>query len=70
MGGTKSCCPLTISRRKVGLTVLDKVGGKESAAEVVCGVLIAALFVVEGRFFKKEVAPKFGRIDATFFDNF
>ena len=70
MGGDKIVLSVDDFSQKGGANGVDKVGGKESAAEVVCGVLIAALFVVEGRFFKKEVAPKFGRIDAAFFDNF
>ena len=55
--------------QKGGANGVDKVEAK-SPLRGSLRVLIAALFVVEGRFFKKEVAPKFGRIDATFFDNF
>ena len=62
--------PVDDFSQKGGTNGVNEVGGKESATEVVCGVLIAALFIVERWFFKKEVTPKFGRIDAAFFDNF
>ena len=70
MGGDKVVLPVHDFSQKGGANSVDKVGGKESATEIVCWVLIAALFVVEGRVFKKEITPKFSSIDAAFLDDF